>query len=717
LTAFHNSALLKTRTYLGLLTPCLALHGSQRESKSHCYDAMASLLAEKWYKKFALVSETRIVINNEDYSRPIGSASVGLQGFIETQRILDTLTDGNKKLELAFADSDDSSSKFKSDLNEFFNKYQSLIKALQNPSSAIPNKQYADFCNDFDKIFTKKTSVIIDKKNITLEELAYGLVSGKAGADIALMLYPDGDNHQCNNGVSINQAGRLQYSKIDHDYSSARLQQHKSPDELKCKMNEAIVAALTHGNPVPLQMTRRFDSAKPENILLRFAHSFRRKKGGSKTTTSEKDAFWTRAIQLRHRALYQVETEQALLKAIALNPLTPAESKQYYNFNLDLLKEEYGPLSDQAPNLTATLSTRTKSRRGFKRLKEHNNALRAESESILERYQGFLLKNQQQLYSILKKLNFKSNLDDYLYLNQLDLSQDQTLQIIERPDFLKTIARLNLHKEYTQKALNNPELFETTIKLNLNKSHTQKALDNPKLFETIISLNLNKSHTQKALDNPDLFETIIKIHLNKEYTQQALDNPELFEKTISLHLNKECTQKALSNPELLEKTINLHLNTNYTQKALSNPDLLEKIISLNLNRRCILEALDNSQQFIQNYQDLSKLHTAYNSIVEGIKTNRFQAHGLVAGSLITFQGKLKAVPIKIGKIWNSITDEYGDFKLVDNTKPVLANAQAAAANDTSLNHRGSAFAGMFFNSRQRSQSQEIYAEISQMLCQ
>ncbi|WP_218921135.1 hypothetical protein, partial [Piscirickettsia salmonis] len=30
LTVFRNSALLKTRTYLGLLTPCLALHGSQR---------------------------------------------------------------------------------------------------------------------------------------------------------------------------------------------------------------------------------------------------------------------------------------------------------------------------------------------------------------------------------------------------------------------------------------------------------------------------------------------------------------------------------------------------------------------------------------------------------------------------------------------------------------------------------------------------------------
>ncbi|ERL61052.1 hypothetical protein K661_02620, partial [Piscirickettsia salmonis LF-89 = ATCC VR-1361] len=28
----RNSALLKTRTYLGLLTPCLALHGSQRMS-------------------------------------------------------------------------------------------------------------------------------------------------------------------------------------------------------------------------------------------------------------------------------------------------------------------------------------------------------------------------------------------------------------------------------------------------------------------------------------------------------------------------------------------------------------------------------------------------------------------------------------------------------------------------------------------------------------
>lgn len=217
------------------------------------------------------------------------------------------------------------------------------------------------------------------------------------------MLYPDGDNHQCNNGVSINQAGRLQYSKIDHDYSSARLQQHKPPDELKCKMNKAIVAALTHGNPVPLQMTRRFDSAKPENIFLRFAHSFRRKKGGSKTTTSEKDAFWTRAIQLRHRELYQAETEQALLKAIALNPLTPAEKRQHYNFNLDLLKEEYSPLPNQIPNqIPNQTSTRTKSRRGFKRLKEYNNALRAESESILERYQGFLLKNQQQLYSILK---------------------------------------------------------------------------------------------------------------------------------------------------------------------------------------------------------------------------------------------------------------------------------------------------------------------------
>ncbi|WP_036794819.1 hypothetical protein, partial [Piscirickettsia salmonis] len=33
LTVSRNSALLKTRTYLGLLTPCLALHGSQRMNK------------------------------------------------------------------------------------------------------------------------------------------------------------------------------------------------------------------------------------------------------------------------------------------------------------------------------------------------------------------------------------------------------------------------------------------------------------------------------------------------------------------------------------------------------------------------------------------------------------------------------------------------------------------------------------------------------------
>ncbi|ERL60884.1 hypothetical protein K661_02799, partial [Piscirickettsia salmonis LF-89 = ATCC VR-1361] len=41
LTVFSNSALLKTRTYLGLLTPCLALHGSQRKNcPSRCLSYM-----------------------------------------------------------------------------------------------------------------------------------------------------------------------------------------------------------------------------------------------------------------------------------------------------------------------------------------------------------------------------------------------------------------------------------------------------------------------------------------------------------------------------------------------------------------------------------------------------------------------------------------------------------------------------------------------------
>ncbi|ERL62684.1 hypothetical protein, partial [Piscirickettsia salmonis] len=52
------SALLKTRTYLGLLTPCLALHGSQRtnniEFKIYLYNKKLTLIISKAHSKLRL---------------------------------------------------------------------------------------------------------------------------------------------------------------------------------------------------------------------------------------------------------------------------------------------------------------------------------------------------------------------------------------------------------------------------------------------------------------------------------------------------------------------------------------------------------------------------------------------------------------------------------------------------------------------------------------
>jgi hypothetical protein len=363
-----------------------------REKKAQ-YGTIASILAEAWYSKLALVAKTRLITKKDKTTgnvTTIGSASVGLERFTETKTLLDTLLKPDKKeLALHTTGSTDASGTDLPDLRKqlaaFLEKYQATLKALENPKADISDELYARFDSDFDEIFTDSISVTIKGKELTLKDLAQSLVYGKAGMDVALMLYPDGDNHQCNNGISTNEHGHFQYSKIDHDYNEPRLQallrKGSIPDELKCRMNTPIVAALMQGNPLPLQMTRRFDPAKPANDLLRGVHVARKKfANGAKTTTSPPGAYLTRAIQLRYRTLYRQEVQQALSSAISATILTAEEIAKYQDIICKLLSG-------------------------------HVRNPHKEAQAILQCYVEFLSQKQQQLRSILTQMDLTEHPD------------------------------------------------------------------------------------------------------------------------------------------------------------------------------------------------------------------------------------------------------------------------------------------------------------------
>lgn len=374
-------------------------------------DTIASILAEKWYRNFALVSETRLISEKDSKAGAVsmvGSASVGLKGFTETKKILDTLTQGREKLTLHEAGNTDSPfadlPKFRRELDKFLKHYKPMLERL---SGGMAYDQCEDFDRQFDRLFTDAIAMTVEGKELTLKNLAHALVSGKAGMDIALMLYPDGDNHQCNNGISIDENDAFRYSKIDHDYSVSRLkalaQGRPMPKELKCQMDLPIVAALIEGNPVPLQVTRRFDPAKRASPALRKAHTIRsRVMDGAKTTTSRKDALLTRAIQLRYRELYQQEAQKALLKATSVTALSEQETNDYQDAICKLLSS-------------------------------HVANPDGEAQAILDCYAKFLLQNQQNLQSILAQMDLTQYPDfqkDFIAIKDNDIGLSPQVSIL-----------------------------------------------------------------------------------------------------------------------------------------------------------------------------------------------------------------------------------------------------------------------------------------------
>ncbi|ODN42304.1 hypothetical protein, partial [Piscirickettsia litoralis] len=210
----------------------------------------------------------------------------------------------------------------------------------------------------------------------------------------------------------------------------------------------------------------------------------------------------------------------------------------------------------------------------------------------------------------------------------------------------------------------------------------------PEQFTQMQELGLNKAYIKKALDKPEQFTQMQELGLNKAYIKKALDKPEQFAQMQALGLNKAYTQKAFDNPEQFAQMQGLGLNKTYTQKAFDNPE-----------------------QFANNYQKLLKLHTVYNSIVSKVKKNEFDVHGFGGGNTITLDGEQKTVPRGISKIWSEITDEHGNFKLMDDVDSALKNSKSQANNRKSS--RGATVVSIFFGSYRDPKLKKAYNEISQ----
>ena len=235
------------------------------ENPQDRYHTITSMLSEMWYSQFGSVSETRLITSKDETTGTtsiIGAASVGLNSFTETKKLLDLLTQGvitpASHTPDGSANANIHSQALTKQIQAFLKKYQPILKGLEDPDTDLSEAQYIKFVSDFDAIFNNLTRATIQGEELTLQQMAYYFVHGRAGMDVALMLCPDGDNHQCNNGISTNEHGDFQHSKIDHDYATSRLQAltHTKPipNELESQMNESIIGALIKGKPVPLQV-------------------------------------------------------------------------------------------------------------------------------------------------------------------------------------------------------------------------------------------------------------------------------------------------------------------------------------------------------------------------------------------------------------------------------------------------------------------------------
>ncbi|ALB24291.1 hypothetical protein Psal006b_00051 [Piscirickettsia salmonis] len=310
-------------------------------------------------------------------------------------------------------------------------------------------------------------------------------------------------------------------------------------------------------------------------------------------------------------------------------------------------------------------------------------------------------------------------------------------KIINEPDFIKhfekykneflMLAQAGLNQDqykekYIEKLLADPRQFSQSYKYLEDQGikpqiYLQKILDNPTQFkqngQKLKDLALKQPiYIQKVLDNPTLITQFEKY-------------PEVFLDLNRLGLNQcEHIDKVLQTPRQFMLSYrhlkDCGLNTaKYVQVILDDPQQFEQrcqhleAFGLDLYHS-IEKFVDDPTTFDDSIPGMLKLHAVYKKLSEKIAADQLLVRGVLGvGVDIIFKGEKKTVPTGIGNLWNEITDEFGNFKWLDNANAVVEKWQAKS-HAKSVTQQFNVSSVLWLSYRD-SQTQAMYQTINQLL--
>ncbi|MGJ3495545.1 hypothetical protein ACR9PT_13385 [Piscirickettsia salmonis] len=329
----------------------------------------------------------------------------------------------------------------------------------------------------------------------------------------------------------------------------------------------------------------------------------------------------------------------------------------------------------------------------------------------------------------------------YQRLESIGLNQLVYVQkIINEPDFIKhfekykreflMLAQAGLDQDqykekYIEKLLADPRQFAQSYKYLEDQGikpqiYLQKILDNPAQFkqngQKLKNLALKQPiYIQKVLDNPalitqfekypEVFLDLNRLGLNQcEHIDKVLQTPRQF--MISYRRLKDCGLNAAK----------------YVQIILDDPQQFEQrcqhleAFGLDLYHS-IEKFVDAPTTFDDNIPGMLKLHAVYKKLSEKIAADQLLVRGVFGvGVDIIFKREKKTVPTGIGNLWNEITDEFGNFKWLDNANAVVEKWHAEShAKSVTQQFNMSSVSSIFWLSYRDSQTQAMYQTINQLL--
>ncbi|WP_416430608.1 hypothetical protein [Piscirickettsia salmonis] len=338
-------------------------------------------------------------------------------------------------------------------------------------------------------------------------------------------------------------------------------------------------------------------------------------------------------------------------------------------------------------------------------------AVSANPHSFVQKYQRLeAIKLNQLVYvkKIIIQPNFIEHLEKYknefLMLTQSGLEQDQ------------------YKGKYIEKLLANPKQFVHSYQYLEAQGikpqiYLQKILDNPTQFkqnsQKLKNISLKQPvYIQKVLDDPALIAQFEKY-------------PEVFLDLNRLGLNQcEHIDKVLQTPRQFmlsyRRLKDCGLNTaKYIQVILDDPQQFEQrcqhLEAFGFDLYHFIEKLVNdSTTFDDSIPGMLKLHAVYKKLSEKIAADQLLVRGVLGvGVNIIFKGEKKTVPTGIGNLWNEITDEFGNFKWLDNAS-VVVEKWKTESHAKSATQQASLSSTLWLSYRD-SQTQEMYQSINQLL--